>query len=224
MRGRKNSRRKGNQAEVYYRNIFINDLGFSDCKTSRHASKLLDDAGIDLVGIPYNVQIKRGYNNSMNYLTTMLDLYSKINTNLPREMDHIKKRVTFMIHERDMKRTQFGGQSKPDYETLVCMSSNDYNRLASELSPTGNVEQQHKLFHWNNAVRHVPIFGRYKNKPANAYKAIEEEKLYYPSIVPVLTAYYPHIQDHHAVELFFIKFVDFMNLLSIFHTESNADD
>ena len=34
------------------------DLGFSFCKTSRQASKLLDDCKVDLYGIPYNVQAK----------------------------------------------------------------------------------------------------------------------------------------------------------------------
>ncbi len=54
------NKRKGSQAE---REIvqFFKELGFYHCKTSRQASRLLDDAGVDLWGIPFNVQVKAGY-------------------------------------------------------------------------------------------------------------------------------------------------------------------
>lgn len=56
-----NSRTKGHTAEIKYAKIFREELGFGKCKTSRQASRLLDDSGIDLANVPYNIQIKKGY-------------------------------------------------------------------------------------------------------------------------------------------------------------------
>jgi hypothetical protein len=56
-----NSRNKGHTAEVKYARVFREELGFGKCKTSRQASRLLDDSKVDLANIPFNVQIKKGY-------------------------------------------------------------------------------------------------------------------------------------------------------------------
>lgn len=55
------SRRKGHNAEREFARKFREDLGFEFCKTSREASRLLDACGIDLSGLPLNIQIKAGY-------------------------------------------------------------------------------------------------------------------------------------------------------------------
>jgi hypothetical protein len=54
------SRSKGNRAEIEYIDKF-KELGFSMCKSSRSASRLLDACGIDLWGVPFNIQVKAGY-------------------------------------------------------------------------------------------------------------------------------------------------------------------
>ncbi len=54
------SRNKGHGAERDFAEKF-RKIGFEFCKTSRQASRLLDDCGVDLSGIPLNVQIKCGY-------------------------------------------------------------------------------------------------------------------------------------------------------------------
>lgn len=59
------SRRKGNTGEVDWMNRFKEEFGFEHCKTSRNASKLLDDSGIDLAHIPLNAQIKMGYEKAL---------------------------------------------------------------------------------------------------------------------------------------------------------------
>lgn len=56
----KASRNKGHRAEVEYAARF-RELGYIYCKTAREGSRLLDSCGIDLINIPYNVQIKSGY-------------------------------------------------------------------------------------------------------------------------------------------------------------------
>ena len=54
------NRSKGHAAEVLYMNIF-KELGYIKCVTSRNGSKLIDNCKIDLMNIPFNVQIKCGY-------------------------------------------------------------------------------------------------------------------------------------------------------------------
>ena len=58
MKGSTN-KRKGHNAERYYCNLF-KELGFEFCTTARLASRLYDNAKIDLVNLPYNLQIKAG--------------------------------------------------------------------------------------------------------------------------------------------------------------------
>lgn len=54
------SRNKGHSAEREFAKRF-KDLGFTFCKTSRLASQLTDYSDIDLWGLPFNIQIKSGY-------------------------------------------------------------------------------------------------------------------------------------------------------------------
>lgn len=56
----KNNRRKGHKYERDLA-ILFRDLGFNHTKTSREASRLYDNAGYDLWGLPYRVQAKMGY-------------------------------------------------------------------------------------------------------------------------------------------------------------------
>ena len=59
-RSRNYSRNKGHRAEQEYAQKF-RDLGFPFCRTSREGSRLLDSCGVDLCGLPFNIQIKSGY-------------------------------------------------------------------------------------------------------------------------------------------------------------------
>lgn len=57
------SRTKGHSAEREFAKRF-KELGFTFCKTARLASQLTDYSDIDLWGLPFNVQIKSGYEKS----------------------------------------------------------------------------------------------------------------------------------------------------------------
>lgn len=61
IRSRSYSRTKGHTAEREWAIRFREEFGFEYCKTSRNASKLLDDSKVDLAFIPLNSQIKKGY-------------------------------------------------------------------------------------------------------------------------------------------------------------------
>lgn len=54
------SRNKGNRTEIEYIDKF-KELGYAQCKSSRLASRMLDSCGIDIWGLPFNIQVKAGY-------------------------------------------------------------------------------------------------------------------------------------------------------------------
>ena len=66
----KTNRRKGHNAERYYANFF-KDLGYTFCKTARQASRLHDDCGIDLMYLPFLVQIKAGKQRGLKRADTL---------------------------------------------------------------------------------------------------------------------------------------------------------
>ena len=53
----KSARQKGHSYELYVLGKH-KELGFDKAFTSRNESKRMDDAGVDLVGLPYDVQCK----------------------------------------------------------------------------------------------------------------------------------------------------------------------
>lgn len=55
------SRTKGHNAEREWVIRFREEFGFEYAKTSRNASKLLDDSKVDIAFVPLNLQIKKGY-------------------------------------------------------------------------------------------------------------------------------------------------------------------
>jgi len=60
------NKRKGAQAEDLYADL-VRLAGFDTCVASRVADPVIDKVGkIDLMGLPYNIQIKAGYNNGVN--------------------------------------------------------------------------------------------------------------------------------------------------------------
>lgn len=56
-----NSRNKGGNYERWLAKFFREHFNYNFCKTSRQSSRMLDDCGIDLSGLPYNIQAKSGY-------------------------------------------------------------------------------------------------------------------------------------------------------------------
>ena len=57
--------RKGHDAERDYAAIF-RELGYEKACTTRLGSRLLDNCKIDIMNVPYNVQIKCGYPKGIN--------------------------------------------------------------------------------------------------------------------------------------------------------------
>lgn len=122
--GAKN-KRKGSAAERLYAKIFRDDLGYEHCKTSRFGSKLHDDAGIDLIFIPFNVQIKAGYAKGLNASKELKYLEDKMGILFPESsIEHSLPKI--LIHRKDKP----GGQrSRTQYDDIVSMTFEDFKKI-----------------------------------------------------------------------------------------------
>ena len=114
-------RAKGHSAERYYAKVFREDLGFTFCKTSRQSNRMLDDAGIDLNFLPFNVQIKAGYANGLNEFKTLEIIRERL-TQLFPSYDPVHKNVDILIHKKDTGK----GKKKDEYDELVFFWFNDF--------------------------------------------------------------------------------------------------
>lgn len=111
-------RKKGHAGEVYYRNIF-RDLGFSHCVTSRFGSRMYDNAKIDLINLPFNLQIKVGTQKNMSPGKELYSMGEKLIEYFPPN-DEVFSKPKLLIHKKQAK--QRGKYS----EEIVYMSKNQY--------------------------------------------------------------------------------------------------
>lgn len=110
------NKRKGSTAERYYAKFF-RELGFTFCETARFGSKKHDNAKIDLLYIPFNVQIKAGIQKNMNPGKELFMMATSITAMFPPE-DEISKRPCVLFHYKQGKP---GLKRTPDME-MVYMS------------------------------------------------------------------------------------------------------
>jgi len=94
----KRARRKGHN---YERAIvkFFRDLGYSDAKTSRLASRLLDSAKVDICDIPFNVQCK-AVEAHIDYYKLTDEILTELEKIYPKRL----KYPTIIFHKKN-KRT-----------------------------------------------------------------------------------------------------------------------
>lgn len=110
------NKRKGSTAERYYAKFF-RELGFTFCETSRFGSKKHDNAKIDLLYIPFNVQIKAGVQKNMNPGKELFMMSTSISAMFPPE-DEVFKRPCILFHYKQGKP---GAKRTPEME-MVYMS------------------------------------------------------------------------------------------------------
>lgn len=99
-RSKSYSRTKGHNAEREFAKRF-RDMGFEFCKTARQASRLLDDCGVDLSGLPLNIQIKSGYKTARPKADA---LFKDMKDNLAKAFppgDTVHKNPRVLIHKLD---------------------------------------------------------------------------------------------------------------------------
>lgn len=124
----KTNKRMGSNAERLYAIIF-RELGFSFCETSRFGSKKHDNAKIDLVYIPFNIQIKAGKQQNMNAGKELLSMYSMIHAMFPPG-DEVFTKPSLLIHHEHIGR---GKKRLPEHQK-VYMSLKQFNKF-KKLNP-----------------------------------------------------------------------------------------
>lgn len=124
----KTNKRKGSNAERFYAKIFKEDLGFIHCKTARLGSKLHDDAGIDLIFLPFNVQIKAGKQLGLNYSKELKYMNDRMGELFPpSSLEHeYPKMVIF-------KKEVGPGNKRTEFDELVCMTFVDFTKLIKKI-------------------------------------------------------------------------------------------
>lgn len=122
------NRTKGHNAERFYATKF-KEL-FPNCATSRYTSKQMDDAGVDLTGIPLLVQIKAGLQKGLK----PVEVLQNIATNLP---NHTEPKI--LIHHKQGAK----GKKRDEFSSLVTLTFDDFFTLLSlaydnKSKPTGD--------------------------------------------------------------------------------------
>jgi len=118
---------KGHSAEREYSQAF-KKLGFSFCKTSRYGSRQHDDAGIDLINLPFNVQIKAGYERGLNIKNVLNYVKEQVDKLFPPK-DIVHKQPTIVIHKKDCGR----GKKRTECDDLVYMSFKDFIKVIEKV-------------------------------------------------------------------------------------------
>jgi len=117
------NRNKGHNAEREYRTEF-RSLGYSNCETSRYASRKHDDCKVDLVGIPFNVQIKAGKQRGMNPSKVLFDMDTAMKEGFCDD-EHEYGKIKVLIHKKDGKR----GRPRTEFDDLVTLTWEDFKRM-----------------------------------------------------------------------------------------------
>ena len=118
-----NNKRKGSNAERYYVNLF-KELGYDKCVTARYGSRIHDDAGIDLINIPFNIQIKAGKQKGLNPVATLIDIKGRIERMFPKEnKEH--GYPTILIHKKEVGK----GKKRTEFDEVVIMTFSDFKKL-----------------------------------------------------------------------------------------------
>jgi len=117
------NRDKGHRAERYYA-AKLRDLGYEKCLTSRYASKMHDDAGIDLVNIPLNLQIKSGKQAKLNPRKFLADMRGRIAEMFPDGSPE-RERPCAVLHRREHER----GKKREEEDEMVYLTFSDLEKL-----------------------------------------------------------------------------------------------
>ncbi len=115
------NRTKGHNAEREYRKRFI-ELGYDKCQTARYGSRLHDDCMVDLIYIPYSVQVKAGQQRGLKPGKVLRDMDALIKENLPEIEQKYPKLV---IHRKEVRR----GKARDEFDDIVTMTWEDFKKL-----------------------------------------------------------------------------------------------
>ena len=119
----KTNKRKGSNAEREYAEKF-RQLGFENCKTARQGAKMLDDCGIDLIFIPFNVQIKAGLQQGLRPHKVLEYMKNRITEVLPKySVEHNLPKI--LIYKRQVGQ----GNKRDEFSEIVSMTFEDFSKI-----------------------------------------------------------------------------------------------
>lgn len=124
----KTNKRKGSDAERHYARVFRDDLGFTHCKTSRLGSKLHDDAGIDLIFIPLNIQIKAGKQVGLNPGRELIYMQNRMTELFPTSsQEHQFPKI--VIHRKEVGQ----GKKRTEFDEIVSLTFGDFLKIINKI-------------------------------------------------------------------------------------------
>jgi len=124
----KTNKQKGSHAERFYAKIFREDLGFTHCKTARLGSKLHDNAGIDLIFLPFNVQIKAGKQVGLNVSKELTYMQDRMKELFPiTSQEHSLPKI--LIHKKEVGI----GRKRTEVDEIVSMTFKDFLKLIKKI-------------------------------------------------------------------------------------------
>lgn len=116
----KTNRTKGHNLEREIVRMFRDELGFKFAKTSRLASRILDNCKVDIAGVPFLIQTKAGYAKARPKPEIIFqEIEDALIENFP-ETDPVHKYPKVLIHK-------INGRHK--YHNLVTMPYDDFKYL-----------------------------------------------------------------------------------------------
>jgi len=117
------NRRKGFNAERIYAEKFRN-LGYPKCITSRQGSRIHDDSGIDLIFIPYNVQIKAGKQRGLNPIEVLKNMELRMKENFPED-NQVFNQPNIVILRKEVGK----GTKRTKYDDVVILAFEDFEKF-----------------------------------------------------------------------------------------------
>jgi len=100
----KTNKTMGSNAEKMYSKLF-RDIGFKHCIPSRHISSQHDNAKIDLMNLPFNVQVKAGKQTNMNPGKELLSMQHCIGLMFPTGHENASK-PNILLHYKTIEKEQ----------------------------------------------------------------------------------------------------------------------
>lgn len=143
------NKRKGSNAERHYAKIF-RDLGFDFCETSRFVSKKHDNAKIDLMYTPFNIQVKAGIQKNMNPGKELFLMESSINSMFPSEDEVFQKPCLLFHYKQGVK-----GKKREENSEIVYMSEEQFNFFKKLIPDLEYIDKKSFKFDLNSQFKHI---------------------------------------------------------------------
>lgn len=126
----KTNKRKGSDAERYFANLF-REIGFDKCITARLGGRIYDNAGIDLINIPLNIQIKGGLQRGLIPGLVLQNMREQIEKLFPKDSE-VRTFPLIIIHRP-------GIYKKSCDEDKVYLSFEEFERLKTKFPEIPNL-------------------------------------------------------------------------------------